>query len=60
MLSLSVAQRYSVLVQARNDSSSNWMIHADMDTTMFDQVPPTLQSSAYHSQFIRIHRLSRT
>ncbi|KAI9460784.1 Fet3 ferroxidase [Boletus coccyginus] len=45
MLSLSVAQRYSILVQARNDSSSNWMIHADMDTTMFDQVPSTLQTN---------------
>ncbi|KAN0085920.1 Ferroxidase [Tylopilus felleus] len=43
MLSVSVAQRYSILVQARNDSSSNWMMHANMDTTMFDSVPPTLQ-----------------
>ncbi|KIJ14567.1 Ferroxidase [Paxillus involutus ATCC 200175] len=42
MLSISVAQRYSVLVQARTDSSSNWMIHANMDTTMFDKVPSTL------------------
>ncbi|KAG8216479.1 Fet3 protein [Butyriboletus roseoflavus] len=45
MLSISVAQRYSILVQARNDSSSNWMIHANMDTTMFDKVPPTLQTN---------------
>jgi iron transport multicopper oxidase len=57
MLSISVAQRYSILVQARNDSSSNWMIHANMDTTMFDVVPPTLQISLYCSQSIRIHRL---
>ncbi|KAF8838947.1 Fet3 protein [Paxillus ammoniavirescens] len=42
MLSLSAAQRYSVLVQARTDASSNWMIHANMDTTMFDRVPSTL------------------
>ncbi|KIK41685.1 multicopper oxidase [Suillus luteus UH-Slu-Lm8-n1] len=42
MLSLSVAQRYSVLVTARNDTSSNWAIHANMDTTMFDKVPSTL------------------
>ena len=59
MLSISVAQRYSILVQARNDSSSNWMIHADMDTTMFDVVPPTLQTSLYRSQFVCIHRLRR-
>ncbi|KAF8551775.1 Fet3 protein [Imleria badia] len=45
MLSISVAQRYSILVQARNDTSSNWMIHANMDTTMFDTVPPTLQTN---------------
>ncbi|KAF9239309.1 Fet3 protein [Melanogaster broomeanus] len=29
-------------VDIRNDSSSNWMIHANMDTTMFDTVPDTL------------------
>jgi FtsP/CotA-like multicopper oxidase with cupredoxin domain len=46
MLSLSVAQRYSVLVTARNDTSSNWAIHANMDTTMFDKVPSTLSPSA--------------
>jgi len=37
-----VAQRYSILVTARNDTSSNWVIHANMDTTMFDVVPPAL------------------
>lgn len=42
MLSVSVAQRYSVLVTARNDTSSNWAIHANMDTTMFDKVPSAL------------------
>ncbi|KIM52502.1 Ferroxidase [Scleroderma citrinum Foug A] len=42
-LNLAVAQRYSVLVDARNDTSSNWMIHANMDPTMFDHVPSTLQ-----------------
>ncbi|KAF9226367.1 Fet3 protein [Gyrodon lividus] len=45
MLSIATAQRYSVLVQARNDSSSNWMIHANMDTTMFDKVPSTLNTN---------------
>jgi len=45
MLSVSAAQRYSVLVTARNDTSSNWAIHANMDTTMFDKVPSTLNPS---------------
>jgi iron transport multicopper oxidase len=43
LLSVTVAQRYSVLVTARNDTSSNWAIHANMDTVMFDTVPPSLQ-----------------
>ena len=58
MLSISVAQRYSILVQARNDSSSNWMIHANMDTTMFDVVPPTLQTSVCLS-LVHSHSLLR-
>ncbi|KDQ13082.1 hypothetical protein BOTBODRAFT_33956 [Botryobasidium botryosum FD-172 SS1] len=43
VIPLSIAQRYSVLVTARNDTSNNWAIHANMDPDMFDQVPPTLQ-----------------
>lgn len=31
LLSLSVAQRYSVLVTARNDTSQNFLIHANME-----------------------------
>jgi len=42
LIGITVAQRYSILVTARNDTSSNWVIHANMDTTMFDVVPPTL------------------
>ena len=42
VLSITVAQRYSVLVTARNDTSSNWVIHANMDSTMFDTVPDNL------------------
>ncbi|KAF7297982.1 hypothetical protein HMN09_01019100 [Mycena chlorophos] len=42
LVTLSVAQRYSVLVTARNDTSANWVIHANMDTDMFDTVPDTL------------------
>ncbi|THH31008.1 hypothetical protein EUX98_g3197 [Antrodiella citrinella] len=43
IISITVAQRYSVLVTARNDTSANWAIHANMDTVMFDTVPDTLQ-----------------
>ncbi|TFY82857.1 hypothetical protein EWM64_g1163 [Hericium alpestre] len=43
LLSLTVAQRYSVLVTARNDTNANWVIHANMDTDMFDTVPDALQ-----------------
>ncbi|KAF4616730.1 hypothetical protein D9613_008665 [Agrocybe pediades] len=42
LISVTVAQRYSVLVTARNDTSSNWAIHANMDTDMFDTVPDSL------------------
>ncbi|KIM79223.1 Ferroxidase [Piloderma croceum F 1598] len=42
VLSVAVAQRYSVLVTARNDTSYNWAIHANMMTSMFDVVPPKL------------------
>lgn len=48
MLNLGVAQRYSVLVTARNDTTpGKWAIHANMDTDMFDTVPPSLNPSAY-------------
>ena len=42
-VSLSVAQRYSVLVRARNDTSHSWTLHANMDPDMFDNVPDELQ-----------------
>jgi iron transport multicopper oxidase len=42
-----VAQRYSVLVTARNDTSSNWAIHANLDTAMFDGVPAALHPSEF-------------
>lgn len=42
LITVTVAQRYSVLVTARNDTSANWAIHANMDTDMFDTVPPAL------------------
>jgi iron transport multicopper oxidase len=37
MVGIAVAQRYSVLVTARSDTSNNFAIHADMDQTMFFQ-----------------------
>ncbi|KAG6829746.1 hypothetical protein H0H92_003622 [Tricholoma furcatifolium] len=46
LIGITVAQRYSVLVTARNDTSANWAIHANMDTTMFDKVPATLNPNA--------------
>ena len=44
-LSLTAAQRYSVLVTAQDEPSANWAIHANMDTDMFDTVPDALQPS---------------
>ncbi|KAE8212202.1 hypothetical protein CF327_g4124 [Tilletia walkeri] len=46
ILTVSVAQRYSVLVTARNDTSAaakNWPIHINMDPDMFDVVPDDLE-----------------
>jgi iron transport multicopper oxidase len=57
LVTIAVAQRYSVLVQARNDTSENWAIHVNMDKTMFDTVPHTLQTStsSYFSKFVVVH-----
>ncbi|KAI1320225.1 hypothetical protein EDD11_001830 [Mortierella claussenii] len=40
---ISAAQRYSVLVTARNDTSYNYVLHGDMDPKMFDSVPSDLE-----------------
>ena len=45
-INIGVAQRYSVLVTAKNDTSSNYAIHAHFDTDMFDTVPDDLNPSA--------------
>lgn len=42
-INLSVAQRYSVLVTARNDTDMNYLITAKFDETMFDTFSPDLQ-----------------
>ncbi|KAF9989990.1 ferroxidase fet3 [Mortierella antarctica] len=39
---ISAAQRYSVLVTAKNETSVNYYVHGDMDRGMFDQVPSDL------------------
>lgn len=44
-LSLAVAQRYSVLVTALNNTSSNYYIHANQDPEMYDTVPKDLTLS---------------
>jgi iron transport multicopper oxidase len=53
LLAVTVAQRYSILVKARNDTSANYAIHANMDTDMFDTVPealnPNITSSITYS-----------
>ncbi|KAJ3054554.1 ferroxidase fet3 [Rhizophlyctis rosea] len=40
---MTIAQRYSVLVRARNDTSTNFNIHADMDISVFSPLMDTLQ-----------------
>ncbi|KAI0824829.1 Fet3 protein [Trametes gibbosa] len=49
LISITVAQRYSVLITARNDTNANWAIHANMDTDMFDTVPPALNPNVTSS-----------
>lgn len=38
-----------MLVTARNDTARNWAIHANMDTDMFDTVPPRLNPNVTSS-----------
>lgn len=49
VINIAVAQRYSILVTARNDTSANFAVHADFDTDMFDTIPDSLQPSEYSS-----------
>ena len=67
LLAVTVAQRYSILVTARNDTSANWAIHANMDSDMFDTIPPALNPSklslpvfmtlTHHASSLRRHLL---
>ncbi|EPS97022.1 hypothetical protein FOMPIDRAFT_160144 [Fomitopsis schrenkii] len=45
-INIGVAQRYSILVTAKNDTSSNYAVHAHFDTDMFDTVPDDLNPNA--------------
>jgi iron transport multicopper oxidase len=45
-----------VLVTARNDTSSNWAIHANLDTDMFDGVPAALQPSEFDDPATKTYR----
>ncbi|KAI1786463.1 multicopper oxidase-domain-containing protein [Ganoderma leucocontextum] len=51
-----------MLVTARNDTSANWVVHANMDTDMFDTVPNTLNTSMPPSVLLSSwpHRLPET
>lgn len=42
-LGISVAQRYSVLVTAKNTTDANYAIHYQFDESMFDVVPEGLK-----------------
>lgn len=53
---ISVAQRYSVLVTAKNVTDQNYILHANFDPQMFDAVPDDLQLSASHSIVLRQSR----
>ena len=41
--SVAAGQRYSVLVTAKNSTSHNYQLHANMDPDMFDDPPKSLQ-----------------
>ncbi|KAF1983986.1 multicopper oxidase [Aulographum hederae CBS 113979] len=45
MLYITAAQRYSVLVTMKNDTSANFAINGAMDQDLFDAVPDGLQSN---------------
>lgn len=45
LIYLSAAQRYSVLVTMRNDTSTNFAINGAMDQDLFDKIPEGLNSN---------------
>ena len=46
-LYLTVAQRYSVLITTKDDTSQNFAILSTLDTTMFDSIPPWANPDVY-------------
>jgi len=51
MLSLATAQRYSVLVTAKNETTQNFLFHANFEPNMFDNIPEALKLN-YSSSII--------
>lgn len=47
LLTISAAQRFSILVVAKNSTDLNYLMHVDMDPSMFNVVPPTLNLSNF-------------
>lgn len=54
-LYLTAAQRYSVLVTARNTTDFNYYMHADMDSVMFDSMPEGLNPSKSFLSYIHVN-----
>jgi iron transport multicopper oxidase len=50
---MTAAQRFSVLVTAKNSTDNNYYMHADMDSTMFDTIPEDLNPSKAYTFFIK-------
>lgn len=50
---MTAAQRFSVLVTAKNTTDTNFYMHADMDTVMFDSLPeglnPNITAPIYYN-----------
>lgn len=45
MIYIAVAQRYSVLVTMKDDTSQNYPMVGSMDTSLFDKIPPGLNTN---------------
>ncbi|KAG0147254.1 hypothetical protein CROQUDRAFT_43212 [Cronartium quercuum f. sp. fusiforme G11] len=56
---IDVAQRYSIVVTAKSDASTNYLIQANMDASMFSKPPSTLQlnytSTLVYSPAAQVH-----
>lgn len=52
-LGITVAQRYSVLVTAKNETNMNYNLHVNFDYTMFDSYAEDQALSAFLSALAR-------